>query len=192
MMTEQRDRSGLIAACKIKGELQRMKLIEDYKILHQADAFGGMTLAKFADAVIPLLEFHNAKSVLDYGSGKGQAWERHGELAKIRENLHVILYDPGVPEHANKPSGTFAAVLCVDVVEHVPEDEIPAMLREVFSYANKIVIASFCPRGSKKKLPSTGADVHVTQKPREYWERKFSDANATRSHPIPWYLFENP
>lgn len=169
-----------------------MKFRDDYIKLHEQDAFGGMTLAKFADVVLPLLRYHEAQSVLDYGSGKGQAWDQHERLREFRQNNHVILYDPGVPDLSKKPAGTFAAAICIDVIEHVPEDELAETLSELFRYANKVVIATFCPRGSKKKLPSTGQDVHITQKPREFWERKFSEANATRSHPIPFYLFLNP
>lgn len=169
-----------------------MKHEEDYKLLHEANAFGGMTLAKFADAVVPLITYHGAKSILDYGSGKGQSWEQHEALKKLRESRYVVMYDPGVSHLSKKPSGTFAAVLCIDVVEHLPEEEIADTLKEIFSYANQVVIATFCPRGSKKKLPSTGQDVHLTQQPREFWERKFMDANNTRSHPVAFYLFENP
>ena len=169
-----------------------MKYRDDYIQLHQADVFGGMTLAKFADIILPLLKFHGAQSVLDYGSGKGQSWEKNDKLREFKEKEHVILYDPGVPELSKKPPGTFAAVLCIDVIEHIPEEEIAETLSDVFRYANKVVIATFCPRGSKKKLPSTGQDVHVTQRDREFWERKFSEANATRSHPVPFYLFMNP
>jgi len=169
-----------------------LKLVEDYKKLHDANAFGGRTIAKFADQIIPLVRFHQANSVLDYGSGRGQAWEEHAELKALKDERHVVLYDPGVEELSQKPAGKFAAVLCIDVVEHIPEDEIAETLAEIFGYATKVVIATFCPRGSKKKLPSTGQDVHVTQQGREWWERRFSEANATRSHPVPFYLFENP
>ncbi len=169
-----------------------VKLRDDYLELHSRDVFGGMTLAKFADQIVPLIRFHNARSILDYGSGKGQAWEENAALKALKAERHVILYDPGVEALSARPTGIFAAVLCIDVVEHIPEDEIAETLSDVFRYATAVVIATFCPRGSKKKLPSTGQDVHITQKPREWWERKFSEANATRSHPVPFYLFENP
>ena len=169
-----------------------MKLAADYKTLHDNNAFGGMTLAKFADVVVPLLKYHDAQSILDYGSGRGQSWEENADLKAIKDARHVVLYDPGVEGLSALPSGKFAAVLCIDVVEHVPEDEIPETLSRVFNYATKVVIATFCPRGSKKKLPSTGGDVHITQRPRVWWEQRFSEANATRSHPVPFYLFENP
>lgn len=168
-----------------------MNHLEDYRKLHEANAFGGMTLAKYADPVLSLLKFHGGNTVLDYGSGKGQSWERHLGLKKFRETLPVILYDPGVPELSEKPKEKFDAVLCFDVVEHVPEDELDELIHEIFGYAERVVIATFCQRGSRKKLPSTGEDVHITQRPRLYWEERFHMANIAKSQPVPWYLFEN-
>ena len=168
-----------------------MKLIEDYKILHEAGAFGGMTLAKFSEPVLKLLKFHGGLTVLDYGSGKGQSWENHDGLRRFKERLPVTLYDPGVLELSTKPIGTFDAVLCFDVVEHIPEDEIETTLAEIFGYAERVVLATFCARGSRKKLPSNGQDVHVTQRPRLFWEELFHAANMAKRRPVPWYLFEN-
>jgi len=168
-----------------------VKLIDDYRILHAANAFTGMTIAVFAEPVLKLIAYHGAHSILDYGSGKGLAWQEVERLKKYKEKLEVKLYDPGIEELAEKPKGTFDAVVCMDVVEHIPEDELEMTLAEIFNYADRLVIATFCARGSRKKLPSTGQDVHITQKPRLWWEERFHMANVTKSKPVPWYLFEN-
>jgi cyclopropane fatty-acyl-phospholipid synthase-like methyltransferase len=170
-----------------------MKYRDDYVKLHEGGMFPGMTLAHFADPVIKLLRRHEAKTVLDYGAGKGLAWEQIEALKRFRaESAAVTLYDPGLPEFEKRPEGAFDGVLCIDVAEHVPEEEVADFLGLVFGYAERVVIASFCARGSKKKLPSTGGDVHVTQKPRLWWEERMHLANSMRTRPIPWYLFENP
>jgi 2-polyprenyl-3-methyl-5-hydroxy-6-metoxy-1,4-benzoquinol methylase len=170
-----------------------MKLRDDYIKLHENNAFSGMTIARFADPITKILRQYGCKSVLDYGCAKGQAYETNEALMKMRKDeCMVTLYDPGVPEYAAKPATPFDAVVCVDVVEHVPEDELDAVLKELFHYAEKVVIATFCPRGSKKKLPSTGQDVHITQHNRLWWEERFHLINAARTRPIPWFLFENP
>ena len=165
-----------------------MKLVEDYKRLHEANAFSGMTVAKFGEPISKLIRLHGCHTVLDYGCAKGQGWDT--ELLKPIKPM-VTLYDPGWPDLSTKPTGFYDAVLCIDVVEHIPEEDIEETLAEVFGYAIKIVIASFCPRGSKKKL-SDGRDVHLVQMPRKYWEERFHLANQTRRMPIPWYLFCTP
>lgn len=169
-----------------------MRYREDYRELHRQNAFGGLTLAKFSEPVCKSLKAFQIKTVLDFGSGKGVSWEKDPLLAELKNNLKVSLYDPGVPEHDTLPDGPFDAVLAFDVLEHVPEDEIAGTLKDIFTRATKLVLMSFCPRGSKKKLPSTGEDVHVTQRDREWWERRISSANVSHGGPTVWFLLENP
>lgn len=170
-----------------------MKYRDDYRKLHEQNAFGGMTLAKFSEPTSKVLRWLKARSVLDYGSGSGKSWDKAKELKEVRESLDRLeMYDPGIPDRDKLPDGTFDAVLCFDVLEHVPEEEVPETLQEIFSKADRVALLSFCPRGSKKKLPSTGTDVHVTQKPREWWERQISAANLSYGRPTLWFLYENP
>jgi hypothetical protein len=169
-----------------------MRHLEDYRKLHDANAFGGLTLARFAPIVLTLLRRHRAESVLDYGCARGQSWERDERLAKYRAEHEVALYDPAVVGLDQPPAGQFDAVLAIDVLEHVPEDEVDEVLTRIFGYAKRVVILSFCPRGSKKKLPSTGEDVHVTQRDRLWWERRIHHANSHLARPRIWYLFANP
>ena len=173
-----------------------MKLREDYRKLHEAGAFGSKTIAqpRFAEPISKLIESIGAESVLDFGAGDGSGWGASKLLKPVKERLgdKLVFYDPGVPAHDKLPDGKFDVVTCVDVIEHVPEDEVDEVLRDIFSRTRFMVILTFCPRGSRKKLPSSGADVHVTQKPRKWWESRITTVNSTMSPPVPWYLFENP
>lgn len=168
-----------------------MRYKQDYRKLHEQGVFQGLTLAQFAEPVAKSLEAFGIKSVLDYGSGTGKSWDTP-QLAKAKVGRDVTLYDPGLPDHDALPDGKFDAVLVFDVLEHIPEDEVDGALREIFERAKRLVLLSFCPRGSKKKLPSTGKDVHVTQKDREWWERRISAANLSHGEPTVWFLYENP
>lgn len=169
-----------------------MKYLEDYRKLHEQNAFAGLTLARFSDQVCKSLRAFQINTVLDFGSGTGASWERDEGLEDLKKTVKVTLYDPGIPKYETLPDGPFDAVIAYDVLEHIPEDEIDGTLRDIFSRATKLVLLSFCPRGSKKKLPSTGGDVHVTQKDREWWERRISHANLAYGKPTVWFLFENP
>lgn len=108
--------------------------------------------------------------VLDYGSGLGFAWTKH----RLHEKLGFVeptLYDPGVRGLETKPDGTFTGVICSDVLEHVPEQLVDALLQEVFGYAERFVWLSVCCRKAKKYFPD-GTNLHVTVKPREWWETR--------------------
>lgn len=167
-----------------------MKYREDYKKLHEQGVFKGLTLAKFSEPVVKCFRWIGVKSALDFGAGTGASWESPDLKEYKLEKL--VQYDPGIPEKEALPEGLFDAVLVFDVLEHVPEDEVNDVLKEIFSHSSRLVMMSFCPRGSRKKLPSTGEDVHVTQKPREWWEQRISAANLSYGKPTLWFLFENP
>jgi len=169
-----------------------VKYREDYRKLHEQNAFAGLTLARFSDPVCKSLRAFQINTVLDFGSGTGASWEQDEDLKDLKKTVKVTLYDPGIPTHETLPDGPFDAVIAYDVLEHVPEDEIDGTLRDIFSRASKLVLLSFCPRGSKKKLPSTGEDVHVTQRDREWWERRISHVNLSHGGPTVWFLYENP
>lgn len=167
-----------------------MKLIEDYKQLHKEGKFAGGTLLVFKDRIGNIIRFHNAKTVLDYGAGKGVGWYNHH--LDEEWNVTATLYEPAVPDMSKKPEGKFDVVLCVDVVEHVPEDEIPGLLNQLFEYAKKAVVVTFCNRPAKKDLPISGGNVHITQRNRHWWEEQMNIARmATDKLDIPFYLFEN-
>lgn len=115
-------------------------------------------------------------SVLDYGSGRGMQWKRE----RLHEKLGVsrpTQYDPGVAGLETKPEGTFTGVICSDVLEHVPEHLVENLLAEVFEYAEKFVWLSVCCRAAKKRFPD-GTNLHVTVRPREWWQDKVNAAAA--------------
>ena len=49
------------------------------------------------------------------------------------------LYDPGVEQFEKMPKGKFDGVYSTDVMEHIPEEELPESLEFIFSKADKFV-----------------------------------------------------
>ena len=109
---------------------------------------------------------HQTQTVLDYGCGNAEAYTAQHIDARWRAK--VTLFDPANPKYSDKPSGKFDGVICCDVLEHVPEGELPAFLDDVFGYAKKWVFFSVCCRPAKRLLPD-GQNAHVTVKPYEWW-----------------------
>ncbi|HKZ43150.1 MAG TPA: hypothetical protein VJ044_19485, partial [Candidatus Hodarchaeales archaeon] len=58
-----------------------------------------------------------------------------------------------------------------DVLEHVPEEEIDEVLKEIFEYAQKFVFLSISTKLADKKFPD-GENVHVCVKPPDWWLEK--------------------
>lgn len=154
-------------------------LIEQYQQLHAESHkhFRGYTTKLVVEEVSRLVEKTGAKTLLDYGCGKGfQYTERkyHEQWGGIMPHL----YDPGVPEFSEKPHKTFDGVICCDVLEHIPEEDVQSVLYDIFRYANKFVMLQIFLGPSKKILPD-GRNAHLTQQTPLWWKEQIHKANVT-------------
>ncbi len=128
---------------------------------------------------------HGARSLLDYGCGQGQQYDRY-ELHKWWGVPCPRLYDPAVPRFAARPQGTYDGVICSDVLEHVPEDELNGVLADCFGVARSFVFFSICCRPARKSLPN-GLNCHVTIETPAWWTRRLGDFKASRRHDAALY-----
>lgn len=113
---------------------------------------------------IKVLQKGEAK-VLNYGCGK----------AKFEpKEWNAFRYDPAIPEYENKPKEKFDIVVCTDVMEHIPAENVPSVLRDIFSFKNPAGIAFFsiCVRPAWNKLPN-GQQAHATVLPPVWWKKQF-------------------
>lgn len=161
-------------------------LIDEYKKLAaEGGNFHGLSILKYKREIGKIVHQTGAKSLLDYGCGRGDAWHSphnlHHYLEVKRKNL--FLFDPAFEQHNKLPvDRTFDGVLCSDVLEHVPELALPATIQRLYEYSNKFVWASVCCRPAKKTF-SDGTNLHVTVKPIEWWHSLFSTiGRATSIH----------
>lgn len=140
--------------------------------------FQGISLIPHVQAIGMLLQRHGARTLLDYGAGKAEGYEKvqattpDGRtvtgLKAIWGLESITLYDPGYEPHSTLPSGTFDAVICTDVLEHCPEEDIDWILDELFAYARKFVFCSIACYPAKKILPN-GENAHITQMSPGWW-----------------------
>jgi hypothetical protein len=144
-----------------------LKLLEQYRLLHNEGLFRGKSLSKHIESIGELVQTYECKTLLDYGSGKGVC---HDEKTKYW-GVKVTLYDPAVTGLDFLPNSKFDAVISTDVLEHIPEDELDEALENIFSRADKFVFLSISTQLAKKVLPN-GLNAHVTVKPQEWWLAK--------------------
>ena len=115
---------------------------------------------------------HKIETLLDYGVGKAL----HFTKAKLDEYWGVTSwtgYDPAVEEFSVKPEGEFDAVICYDVLEHIPEGSIDYALQEIFRYSKEVVFLHVGMSPAKALLPN-GENAHTTIRPREWWIEKIN------------------
>ena len=116
-----------------------------------------------------LLEESNSKTLLDYGSGTDLIYSKgkvHEYWNLEREN--ITLYDPAIPEYSVKPEGKFDAVICIDVMEHIPEDSIDYVLNEIFSHGTKLILLKIAVAHACATLPD-GQNAHISVHNRDWW-----------------------
>lgn len=136
--------------------------------MHQNEVtFAGYSLLQHVDDISELVKAHQAKSLLDYGCGKGKQY-LVDEAHKAWGGLRPHLYDPYYFPYSATPYGRYDGVICTDVLEHVPEEGIDAVLGDLALYADKFVFLAICTREAKKCLPD-GRNAHLTVKPQEWW-----------------------
>ncbi len=134
--------------------------IDQYRIIHQEGPYGNAR--RLADFLRPYLEASGASTVLDYGCGRGGLFER----------LRVpkpYSYDPAVPEYSDrcKLPARVDLVLCLDVLEHIPEAYLPIVLSDIVSFSDNaiFVVSTFL---AAKLLPN-GENAHCTLRTEEWW-----------------------
>lgn len=154
-------------------------LVPLYKSMSETETgnFLGLSILNYTKEIGHLIKEVDAKTVLDYGCGRGEAYRSPHKIHHkwgLRRS-QVTLYDPAF-HHAPPPVGQFDLVVCSDVLEHIPEDEVDAFIARLFGFAKKAVWASVCCRPAKKVFPGTETNLHVTVKPYEWWNLKFGKA----------------
>ena len=164
------------------------ELVSIYRAMHgsRPDIYVGKSLIKRIPEIRRLAEKTQAETLLDYGSGKGLV-HRNGAVAAQVGVKSVRCYDPAVPEHDTFPAGEkFDGVISTDALEHIPEDDIPWVLDEMFSAARKFVFATVAAFPAQKILPN-GENAHACQNDWKWW-KSLIETTATE-HPAVVYRF---
>jgi hypothetical protein len=135
-------------------------------------AYNDFELRKFRDHVATYIKTPYIKSVLDYGCG-GSNWEapdfdpKTGRSAKEYFDLeNVYYYEPA------RDMDERQKVDCVtnfDVMEHIFVSDVPAVLRDICSYAKQMVIINVACYDAAARLPN-GENAHITVRKPQWWK----------------------
>lgn len=172
-------------------------LLEQYRSLHAEGekrlglppeaVFPGQSLFPQMKRIKRLIDMTGARSLLDYGCGKGRQYDPvtepvHGlavgeTVMDYWEVDNVHCYDPCYSPYSRRPEGRFDAVISTDVLEHCPEEDIPWIVDDIFKRADLFVFANVACYPAKKHLPD-GQNAHCTIKSVSWWEEVFNRAAA--------------
>jgi 2-polyprenyl-3-methyl-5-hydroxy-6-metoxy-1,4-benzoquinol methylase len=157
-----------------------MLISDEYRRLnaekHAQSPTYGMSGAKMAPAADRLARETGAKTVLDYGCGKGAFKEA---ISRLNKRPYAVLeYDPAILGKEGKPIRA-DIVVCGDVLEHIEPECIDAVLDDIRNIARIAVLLAIATTPAAKHL-SDGRNTHLIVEPAEWWLPKLAARWAIR------------
>ena len=140
---------------------------------HTSKTYSGLLVIPHVELIKALIDKHDAKTLLDYGAGKGNQYdgahpECDGQTLESFWGVEVTKYDPAWPTFAAEPRGKFDVVICTHVLSTIPIADLPWMLRRVFGFARKAVYIAQGIGPTKKRVISR-PDLHPALWSEEQW-----------------------
>ena len=157
--------------------------------------FPGSSLSPHVGRIKALIEATGAKTILDYGAGKGMQYRPQPVIVGGRHvadgiaeywDVDVECYDAGYAPYSKLPKTTFDGVVCTDVLEHCPEEDLPWILDEIFGFARQFVYLNVACFPARKSLPN-GENAHATVRPPQWWETLVRERAKSRPE-LQWAL----
>jgi hypothetical protein len=164
----------------------------EYHATHKT--FDGTRLYHSYPTIHALCKEYNAKTLFDFGCGKGQHYQDRdiviGErvVPSLAEDLGCAItgYDPAWPPLATLPAGqTFDGVVTTDVLQYIPMEDLPWVARELFGFAAKFVFAGVSVLPGKK--PWGDGRGRSSWRPRGLWLSIFTDLGKEFPH-VDWVV----
>lgn len=141
-------------------------LIAQYREVHKGKIYG-QTSELLTGYILRQVAFlPPPKSILDYGCGQARTVDW---LAKIFDAT-AYRYDPGLPDFATLPDVRADLVICTDVMEHIPLEDIDRVLAEIRGVSGNAFFNISCVKAAEI-LPN-GENAHCTVRPARWWANR--------------------
>ena len=158
-------------------------------------SFSGEQLTKFLDPIKAMIMVTGARTILDYGGGKGLQYsdavtvnQPDGTSFKGVPAFwgvdQVDVYEPALGSGA--PEGSYDGVVSTDVMEHCFAADIPWIVDEIFSLARSFVFVNVACYPALARLPN-GENAHITIRSPEWWWGMF-EGIGNRYPDINWAI----
>ena len=143
-------------------------------------AWAGYDAKNYAEEIKCLRKHHRARTLLDYGCGKGHQYTRKtptfDEMTGFRS---YYLFDPCVEDYKKPPRSNrkFDAIICLQVLRHIPDQDIP-WLKEYFERTARkfVLVGEYHPTIKQKPKKVTTQDGE--NRTVEWYHEQFADWNS--------------
>ncbi|MBE7635331.1 class I SAM-dependent methyltransferase [Sneathiella sp. P13V-1] len=155
------------------------------------DTFSGRGIIRHVSSIQKLANVTGAASILDFGSGKGEQYiedlrTKSGDI--IADSLHaywgvgaITCYDPAVNEDQTPLEAQYDGVIATNVLDHLPEEDLPWIVDLLFEKAEKFVYANMSEHPANAYLPN-GENARITKKSADWWVQLFSSVATKYPH----------
>lgn len=142
-------------------------LIEQYRQIHATTVYGD-TSVKNLRFLRPEIRLLRPRSILDYGCGQS----RLIDSLNLGYEVDLRRYDPAIPAYSQKPTGKADLLLNIDVLEHIEEEDLDAVIAEMRSMCHEaIIIVDTAPA---VRTLADGRNAHVSLHPHAWWRQRLS------------------
>jgi len=176
---------------KKKPSINYIKNIEYYKQMHKKginmsngakkhskDSYNGKTTSLYANIIKNIIEQNNYRTLLEYGCGKAFYYENQFILKNKKINslkdywgIEVRLYDPCYEKFSKLTTKKSDITICIDVLEHIPREDINWVLEEFFKLTKSMVFMNIACVPAGALLPN-GENAHINIQTPKYWHEK--------------------
>ena len=173
------------------------EVIQKYKLFHEngikkgnksapgESTFLGYSLSRWILKIKEIIKINKCRSLLDFGCGKGFLYknkfkinnQEYRNLLDFWELEDIYLYDPGVKEFSVYPVRKFDGLICTDVIEHIPENDVLEFIDNLFKLSNKFIFVVIATIPATKFFDD-GNNIHLCLKTEEEWKKIFLEFKA--------------
>lgn len=171
--------------------IEYVKNIEYYKEMHanginlssgtyksKEKTYNGKTTSYYAKTIKNIIDKNKYQSLLEFGCGKGQYYKKKFKIKNETIpplnnywNLKINLFDPCVKKYHKFPNENIDISICIDVLEHIPEEDHDWILEKFLSITNFFSFIQVACYPAIALLPN-GKNAHISIKDHNYWQDK--------------------
>jgi hypothetical protein len=146
------------------------RTVDNQEVTH---AFNDMEICAFREPVKKVLNQFKISTLLDYGCG-GSDYEAPGFDGQLSAKecfglSQVYRFEPARNVDQRQ---RVDAVVCFDVLEHIFIADVPGVVRELFSLADKLLVVNVACYSARALLPN-GENAHITVRGPLWWKGLF-------------------
>jgi hypothetical protein len=159
----------------------------------QNKSWAGYDVVKYQKKIYDLVQRYNAKTILDYGCGKGLQYTdplpygaKPGEELQLDQwqtfdqylGVTVYAYDPCVAGLDTPPpaDARFDGVICTQVLNSIPDDDLPWVRNTLEQHAEKFCFIGLnFQREAKGKKAMYDSEYFREPRTREFFKRYYAD-----------------